>query len=137
MIAAGFHGHGQFIRPAKSRNEQWDQDRQHGFGPFDQVAAFKIGAPGHLGLADLIRFLHKRGNESERNGHHHGQLMSGKFQSLQGGQEFFQPVGQGNGGSGQGHQRSAGFREGSVDRVVQVLLVQFLQQSDCLKLFRP
>ena len=40
-IAARLHGHGQLVRPAEGADEQRHQQRHHGLGPLDEIAASK------------------------------------------------------------------------------------------------
>ena len=68
--------------PPKGGHEQRDQDGDHGLRPGDDVPRFKIRASCHLGFADLVRFLHQCGDESEGDGHHHGELMGGELEHL-------------------------------------------------------
>ena len=83
MVAAGFHRHCQFTRAAERADEQRHQQGNHRLRAGEKVARLKIRTARHLRLHNLVRFLHQRGDEAERNGHHHRQLVRGKVKALE------------------------------------------------------
>ena len=92
VIAPRFHGHSQIIRSSESGDKKGHQKRQQVLGFLDQTALLKVSTSGDLGFHDLIRLLHEDGDESEGDGHHHGNLMHGDPDLIQGLHKPFQTV---------------------------------------------
>ena len=98
VVAAALHGRGQLVGPAEGADEQRHQDRHQGLGPLEDIAGFKVRAPGLLGGHDLVRLLDEGGDKAQGDGHHHGQLVDGQTQLLQRRQQALQSVRQGRWG---------------------------------------
>ena len=135
LIAPALHGRGQLVGPAEGTDEQGHQNGHQGPGPLEDIAGFKVRAPGLLGGHDLVRLLNQRGDEPQGNGHHHGQLMDGQAQLFQRRQQTLQPVRQGDGAGGIGQQEGAHDEhhnaQDHVDGGAQTLLGDMAQQPAC------
>ena len=115
-IAAGVHGQRQLLGPAERAHEQRHQQRHHGLGPGDEVAGLKVRAAGLLGLHDLVRLVHQRGDEAQGDGHHHGDLVGREVNDLQRPEQRLQAVRQGDGGGGQRQQLGAHHQQDQAHR---------------------
>ena len=107
VVAAALHGHGQFVRPAESRDEQGDEDGHQRVHPLLEGARIQHGAPGFLGVHDLLGLLNEGGDEPQGNGHHHGQFMHREVELGQGPQQLLDGVGEADGAGGVGEQAGA------------------------------
>lgn len=93
-VAAGFHGHGQILGDTEGADEKRDQDRNQRLGSAHNVTRLKICAPGLLGFHDLIGLIQQGRDKSQRNGHHHRDVVSRQSEALKGAQQTLDSVGQ-------------------------------------------
>ena len=107
MVAAALHRRRQLVRTAERADEQRHEQRNERFRALEQVAALEVRAAGALGGHDLVRLLDERGDEAQRDGHHHRQLMHRHAELLERAEQVLQPVGQADGAGGIGQQEGA------------------------------
>lgn len=50
MVTTALHRHGKFVRPAKRRDKQRNEHRDHALCPLKDIAALKVRATRHLRL---------------------------------------------------------------------------------------
>ena len=93
MVAAALHGHGQLVGPAERRDEERNEDGHQGLDALGEVTGIQHGAAGLLGVHDLFRFLDEGGDEPQRDGHHHSQLMHREVHLGQRAQQVLDGVG--------------------------------------------
>ena len=110
-IAAGFHGCREVVGAAEGGDEERDEERDHVLGALPKIAVHEVSASGGLGFHDAVSFFQKCRDETERDGHHHGELVRGNPEATEWHQEVFDAVGQDDRARGIGEQRGEGDEE--------------------------
>lgn len=110
-ITARFHGGRKVVGATEGGDEERDEEGNHVFGALPEIAIHEVSAARGLGFHDAVGFFQKGRDETERDGHHHGELVCRDTEAPERHQKGFNAVSQDDRARGISEKRGEGDEE--------------------------